>query len=289
MFRMKTALLVLSLCLYCSVPYAGEPQPVVVGKLMGQLGNQLFQIAVTTSLALDHGARAVFPDLLTSKSDNIPLNYAHVFSHLDTTLPTVPIYEYKEPHFHFQQIPYQPNMILCGYFQSEKYFKHHKEEILKLFAPSQEILSYLHAKYHEIITHPNTVAVHIRMYKDTKPEYHPFVGWNYVVKAIHQFDPDALVVIFSDQIDYCKRKLRKLSLKRQVIFIEGNRHFQDLYLMSLCKHNVISNSSFSWWAAYLNQNPHKVVIAPSPTRWFGPGLSYNNTQDILPEEWTILQ
>jgi len=256
---------------------------------MAQFGNQLFQIAATTSLALDHGAKAIFPELKSSQEFNIPLNYAHVFSHLNTDEPSVPIsVEYKEPHFHFTPIPYQPNMQLFGWFQSEKYFKHHKKEILELFAPSKEILSYLESKYAKIIAHPKTVAVHIRTYKDTTPEFHPFVGWHYIYKALQQFGKDHLFVVFSDDITFCKRKMKKIGLGSSIIFIEGNKHFQDLYLISLCKHAIISNSSFSWWGAYLNQNPDKIIIAPSPKRWFGPGLHYCDTKDILPQEWKVL-
>ena len=261
----------------------------VKGHLMGQLGNQLFQIAVTTSLALDHGATPIFPDLKTCTEFNIPLNYAHVFSHLNAEQLSCAISaEYKETNFHFTPLPYQPNMELFGWFQSEKYFKHHKEEILTLFAPSKEILSYLQDKYQAILDHPKTVAIHIRLYKDTSPAFHPFVGWNYIYQATKAFDEDSLFIVFSDQINLCKKKLFRILRNRHVIFIEGNTHFHDLYLMSLCKHNILSNSSFSWWGAYLNKNPDKIVIAPSPTRWFGSAMTHCNTQDILPEQWKVL-
>jgi hypothetical protein len=271
----------------CFILQAGELQPVIEGKLHGQLGNQFFQIAATTSLALDQNAQAVFPDLIYQSEWNVPLNYKNVFFRFNTTAAAIS-YQYQEPHFHYAPIPYQPNMSLFGYFQSEKYFKHHKKEILELFAPSEEILSYLNSRYSEIIQHPKTVSVHIRMYKDTRPEYHPFVGWNYILQAILSFDSDSLFVVFSDQIDFCKKKLKKILTSHNVVFIEGNRHFQDLYLMSMCKHHIISNSSFSWWGAYLNQNPGKTVIAPSPSRWFGPSMQHCNTQDILPSEWRTL-
>lgn len=286
--RMKSVLYFLFGCIYACSMCLGQEQPFIVGKLYGQLGNQFFQIAATTSLALDHNAQALFPDLTHRLEDNIPLNYKYVFSHLDPTFPTTIDFEYQEPHFHFDPIPYQPNMSMLGYFQSEKYFKNHKAEIVQLLAPSEEIRSYLDSHYHDIIDHPKTVSIHIRMYKDTTPEFHPFVGWNYILKAVNTFDPDSLFVVFSDQIAYCKKKLKKLLFTRNVIFIEGNRHFQDLYLMSMCKHHIISNSSFSWWGAYLNQNPNKIVIAPNPSRWFGPSMQQCNTKDILPEEWRTL-
>ena len=266
-------------------------QPFIIGTLEGQLGNQFFQIANTVSIALDNNVRAIFPDLKNKFTFNIPLNYKYVFYRLDACEPDSPVSTiYQEPYYHFTKVPYQEGMILKGWFQSEKYFKHHKNTIVKLFAPSEEVKNYLKSKYNYIINHPKTVSIHIRMYKDTKPEFHPFVGWNYIHKAVNTFDQDSLFIVFSDQIDYCKKKLPKLLKNRNLVFIEGQHPFDfyDLYLMSMCNHHIISNSSFSWWGAYLNQNPKKIVIAPSPLRWFGPSLNHNNTTDLLPEEWNVL-
>lgn len=262
----------------------------VIGQLEGQLGNQLFQIANAVSVALDNNAMPLFPDLKNCSKWNIPLNYHYIFYRLHASQAEAPIsIEYREPYFHFTKIPYEKNMLLKGYFQSEKYFKHHKDTILKLFAPSEEIKAYLQDKYGYIIDNPKTVSIHVRMYKDTKPEYHPFVGWNYIHKAVRTFDHDSLFIVFSDQIEFCKKKLKKLLPDKNLVFIEENlSHIHDLYLMSMCKHHIISNSSFSWWGAYLNQNPNKIVITPSPLRWFGPGMNHCNTKDILPEEWKVL-
>ena len=65
-------------------------------------------------------------------------------------------------------------------------------------------------------------------------------------------------------------------------FVEGHSEVEDLWLMSLCKHNIIANSSFSWWGAWLNNNPNKKVIAPK--KWFGDHVNLN-TSDLLPESW----
>lgn len=288
---MKKIICFICLSLYCLIPIIQAQQPFVIGALNGQLGNQLFQIATTVSIALDNNAKPIFPDLKNKNEFNIPLNYQHVFYNFDASGPDVPISTvYQEPGFHFVSIPYQSNMVLRGYFQSEKYFKHHKKTILKLFAPSEEIKKYLETHYDHILSHPKAVSVHLRMYMDTWPEFHPFVGWKYISKAMEQFDDDSLFIIFSDQIDVCKKELQKKLKNKNVIFIEEKHPCAayDLYLMSMCKHHIISNSSFSWWAAYLNQYPDKIVITPSPSRWFGPGMSHCDTKDLLPDEWTIL-
>jgi Glycosyl transferase family 11 len=278
---MRNFLLVLLFPLFS---FCAQEKPYVIAKLLGQLGNQLFQIAAATSLALDNDAIAVFPDL-ESSDFNIPLNKAHVFQNLPSYTPSEkPTFYYTEPRFSYDPIPYKPNMVINGYFQSEKYFKKHKKEILELFEPSDAIKSYLHAKYSNIINHQKTVSIHLRMYLDTKPCFHRFVGWDYVTSSINQFDKDSLFVVFSDQIPICKKRLYLLFPQYNFVFIEGNSHYHDLFLMSYCKSNIISNSSFSWWGAYLNKNHHKRVVAPSVNAWYGNNSDLD-LKDLIPIQW----
>lgn len=263
-----------------------ESKPYVNGRLMGQLGNQMFQIAAATSLALDHGARACFPDLVTEKDFNIPLNYQNVFYHIDARLPNNdPVFNYLEPKFTYSELPYQPNMSIRGWFQSDKYFKHHKAEIIELFAPHQEIKDYLSSKYEVLISQPKTVSIHFRSYDKEDPEQKVYIkcGREYYLKAIESFDEDSLFVVFSNDIEECKQIFE--SINRHFVYIEGEVHYYDLYLMSMCKDNIICNSSFSWWGAYLNQNPMKRVIAP--LHWFNPAYGAD-TRDLIPDEWILL-
>ena len=260
----------------------------VEGKLAGQLGNQMFQIAATVAHALKNGARPVFPDLIHKKQYWIETNYRHVFFRLDTTLLSEPCRHYIQQEYHYCPIPFWGSMRIEGFFQSEKFFKEYRTEILELFQPSQEILHQLEHRYPHILSHEKSVAVHVRMYKDTTPGFHPFVKWDYILKGMELFDPESLFVIFSDQIELTKKILTKLCPKKNLVFISKNPHYLDLYLMSLCKNQIISNSSFSWWGAYLNPNPNKIVIAPDTQRWFGPNYPWN-TQDILPRGWIEIQ
>jgi hypothetical protein len=256
--------------------------PFVTAELMGQLGNQMFIIAATVSLALDHEATPIFPDLVHNQQYNIPLNHRRLFHSLPTQLPKSVSLTYREPHFAYKSIPYQPNMKLLGYFQSEKYFSKHKQEILDLFAAPPDVMDHLVLHYGDILEHPQAVSVHVRFYykEDPTGKAHPTCSREYFEKAMEYFPEDALFVVFSNQIDECKSLLSGMS--RNLRFIEGEDHFSDLYLMSLCKHNIIANSSFSWWGAYLNPNPDKQVIAPKT--WFNPAYE-PNTQDLLPEGW----
>lgn len=262
-------------------------QPFVVGELQGQLGNQMFQVAAATALALDNGAAPIFPDFKRMTKWDIPGNFQNVFFRLNTSKPyKKPSVLYKEPVFTYQPIPYTPNMRIHGFFQSEKYFKHHKDEIIALFQPSDTILNYLHNKYSYILEHPYSVAIHVRTYLETDPQHTAFVlnGVEYISEALELFPDDSLLVVFSDNIPWCKEQFKQIP--REFIYIEGETHYIDFYLMSFCKDNIISNSSFSWWAAYLNPNPNKLVIAPS--RWFNPNLANHDSRDIVPEEWITI-
>ena len=257
---------------------------VIVGDLQGQLGNQLFIIAATVSLALDNDAVPIFPGLLNNPHFNIPINYEKVFSNLNVIIPNDINIEhvYKEPYFNYSPIPYYPNMMISGYFQSEKYFAHHKREIIDLFAPSDSIIEHIKKHYAHILDHPNTVSVHLRSYYREDPAGHIHItyGSQYIFNAIKLFPRDALFVVFTNDMPWCKRELT--GIDRNTIFIEGEPHYHDFYLMSMCKHNIISNSSFSWWAAYLNTNPNKIIVAPRI--WFNP-KAIASTKDLKPRSW----
>jgi hypothetical protein len=252
---------------------SGEERPFIVGELRYELGNQMFQVAATMAIALDHGYEAYFPDLERCSAWGMPTNRKYVFWRLNSGTPLGEVqYTYNEWEKGWQcPIPAKPNMLLQGYFQSEGYFAHHREEVLNLFAPSSEVMDYLELKYPAILAHPNTVAIHVRTYiKDyghppTKDELHAFPGIVYYERAVSLFPKDSLFILCSDDIKWCKNHL--FHLAKNLIFIEKNPDTHDFYLMSLCKHNIIANSTFSWWAAYLNRNPEKKVVAPS--RWFG--------------------
>lgn len=278
-------LLVLPLAI---APSLLEAKSYVIGKLIGQLGNQMFIIAATTSLALDNGAIPVFPDLTNpSQPDfNIPHNYQKFFGHLNTKNPSLKKKRlYSEPHFHYRPIPYKKNITLSGYFQSEKYFIKNKQKIIDLFSPSPQIISYLEGKYQDIIDQPNTVSIHMRSYLKEDPGggYHITYGISYFQKAMSLFPEDTLFVVFSNDMDKCKKEF--VNIPRNLRFIEGEDYIDDFFLMSMCKHNIISNSSFSWWAAYLNRNPEKMIVAPLP--WFGPNAKLN-TKDLIPDGWHII-
>ena len=114
-------------------------------------------------------------------------------------------------------------------------------------------------------------------FKDT----HPPCSVEYYNQAISSFSESSIFLVISDDIEWCKENF----LGDKFYFVEGNEDYIDLYLMSLCKNNIIANSSFSWWAAWLNRNKEKIVIAPE--KWFGNEVQYN-TDNLLPSSWETI-
>jgi hypothetical protein len=249
----------------------------IILQFQGQLGNQLFQTAAAIALAEENRCGIYFPDfddLSASylKSREIDKNFHAIFRRIPHRIGPVPRFAYyAEPDFAYHPIPYQPNIEISGYFMSEKHFKKHRDLIIELFAPPEEIEADLQRDFSWLLEQPNTVGLHVRTwYKDyqaydSNPKFYaaflpPDIG--YYKEAIDRFPADALFVVFSDRIDWCKKNFREI--ERKFYFVEGQDYLHDFYLLSKCKHAIVGSSSFSWWAAYLNPNPEKVVILRKP-------------------------
>lgn len=268
-------------------------KPNVTCEFKGQLGNQMFQVATTIAYALDNNCIAVFPFI--DQADYGSINREHVFSRINTSsfFP-----KYLTQHYYqddaankpegYNQIPALTswnNIVLHGYFQNEKYFAHHADKIRELFAPSPEILNYIYKKYGFILENHQTVAIHIRTFI---PDFHnpnlQKIGtatWQYYLNALAYFPDDYTFLIFSDCPSWAKQNFPKTDKK--LIFIEGESHYVDMYFMSLCQHQVVSaESTFSWWGAWLNTNPNKIVISPKQGR-------YCSSEESIPCNWIPLE
>ena len=114
-------------------------------------------------------------------------------------------------------------------------------------------------------------------------EFHAVLGKEYYDKAMSKYH-GAKFVFFSDDIEWCKKNFSSIE---NTHFVEGETDVVDLYFMSIMKHNIIANSTFSWWGAWLNKNPDKIVIAPH--KWYGPKNSHLEDNDIIPEHWRIVK
>jgi hypothetical protein len=138
----------------------------------------------------------------------------------------------------------------------------------------------LSKKYGDVLS-LNTCSIHVRRgdYIGLQ-NFHPVQPVSYYEEAVKIVGDDKHFLIFSDDINWCKENFTFLKNKT---FVLNNLDYEDLYLMSMCKNNIISNSTFSWWGAWLNRNENKQVIIPS--KWFGISYSHLNTNDLYCEGW----
>ena len=235
-----------------------ESKPFVIGSLLGRVGNCMFEVATACTVAWDNYAEPYFPDLNRSSDE-----YTHIFFRCRTSSPSAPVeFEWSAPPFGYQPIPFHPNMRISGYFQNEKYFSEYRDRILKLFKPRRQDLEYIKSKYKYILDDPKSVSVHLRYYYAEKPDEDTFVQYDreYFTKAMALFPKDSLFVVMSDNIDFARRNIP--TDRGRVVFIENEPFYIDFFLQTLCKHNIISNSTFSWWGAWLNENSSKIVVRP---------------------------
>lgn len=243
-----------------------EDKPYVVGSILGGLGNQMFEVATTCALAWDYGAEPYFPDYIPLLPHSQSLH--HVLFRCALYPPKNEIScEWSTPVYGYEPIPFTNGMKLSGYSQNEQYFAHHRDRLIQFFAPKDSDLQYIKGKYGWILDHPNSVCVHIRYYFAEKPDEPSFRQYDeeYYEKAMSLFPKDVLFVVVSDNINFARKIIATQG--RNVVFIENEPHYIDFYLQTFCKHNIIGNSTFSWWGAWLNQNPGKIVIRPK--EWIG--------------------
>lgn len=212
-------------------------------------------------------------------------------------------YKYiKQPGFYFQyysEIEKAGSYVyLDGYWQSEKYFKSVEELIRKDFA-FKDILSLENKILSDKIINENSVSIHVRrgdyIANEITNDFHGSCSIAYYKNCINYIQSnvtDPCFFIFSDDPKWVTEHLKIENA--QMIFVthnSGDNHYLDMRLMSICKHNIIANSSFSWWGAWLNENPCKIVIAPD--KWFNPESRWFLehkiiTSDILPDNWIKL-
>jgi hypothetical protein len=244
-----------------------EDKPYVVGSILGGLGNQMFEVATTCALAWDNGAEPYFPDYIP----HLPYSQSslhHVLFRCALYPPKNEIScEWATPVYGYEPISFTNGMKLSGYSQNEKYFAHHRDRLIQFFGPNDSDLQYIKTKYGWILDHPNSVCVHIRYYFSEKPDEPSFRQYDeeYYEKAMSLFPKDVLFVVISDNMDFAKKIIATQG--RNLVFIENEPYYIDFYLQTFCKHNIIGNSTFSWWGAWLNQNPGKIVIRPK--EWMG--------------------
>jgi hypothetical protein len=258
------------------------------------LGNQLFMLFTGISKALDEkidfGIYPVYNTFrkfyFTSFLKSLIFKVVHLDNHVN------PIDFYQEPHFHYAPIP-DNKKIIKGYFQSYKYFHHNRNKILKIIDIQSFIDTYK-------IQYPS-VAIHLRFGDMSfNQSNHIILRPSYFINAIRKLlslKPDLIhshkFIIYGekedDEIINDYIKIINRNLKNPVDFVKfydlypNMRDYQELIYMSSSQHLIIANSTFSWWSAYLCNNPDKIIIHPS--KWFGINNQHNRISDIFPPEW----
>lgn len=248
----------------------------VTCKLYAQCGNMMFQISATIAHALKHGVEYKIP--AQGHSPELP---SMPFPHLPIWTPAdglgAPYVEQQEQFGLHHEMPYWPKMRLQGYFQNEKYFKDYRKEILEAFLIPYEAM--------------DDVSIHVRRTDYLlHPTKHPVVTMEYIEKAIETItDKTGLTQfkVFSDDIQWCIESFKERfgnPAMDHFTFVDRNPDpLANLALMSSCSHQIIANSTYSWWAGYLNRNPNKVIVCPKV--WFGPGNSALSSSEICPPSW----
>lgn len=236
----------------------------------GRMGNVLFQIACAIGYALRHDIEFSVQSKTTDNFWN-PLYLQHLVN--DKWVNGVGDIVIKEKEFCYQELPFEESwrdkqIILDGYWQTEKYFKDYKGEILYLFnLPYDKKDGY--------------VSCHVRRgdYLHLRDK-HPEVTKEWYEMAMELFD-GCKFKFFSDDIAWCRSQFAD---REDCEFSTNTNEVDDLIEMACCEHNICSASTFAWWGMWLNRNENKKVIFPK--LWFMEGFGGLNTDDIVPE-WCI--
>lgn len=274
---------------------------------MGRLGNQMFQFSSTLGISKKNGFEAKFPiencvnelpygpiDFTTGKNSLTRCNLLDCFK-IDPSyfiprnqIRVLRVYQESKFSYDSSVEKIEDQTSLSGYFQTEKYFSHCKDLILSQFKFKDDYYNQSRSFLDSVKNFDSSkkvCSIHVRrgdyvMY----PNHHPCCTVEYYQSAIEKINSVLAIdkfIVFSDDPEWCKSEFNDEK------FIISNliSPYSELCCMSLCDNNIIANSSFSWWASWLNKNQNKIVICPK--RWFGD-LLQKDTSDISSEGWITI-
>ena len=286
---------------------------------MGGLGNQLFQVFAIMALSIKLKRSFIFPNKKLGGDKRQDIYWDTLFAELkkntfDFSINKLRLPMYKETTFHYNDEMHKHPLItsplngvvLFGYFQSYKYFEKETSQIIKymkLNEKKQNMKSILNS----VCGNKRAISLHFRLgdYKSLVREYTP-LGLDYYENSIlyilktlgHDTTATAtasehIVLYFCEDDDFVEVEPKIDQLRSRfpsIVFHRAPNNIEDwqsMLLMSCCDHNIIANSTFSWWSAYLNTNPNKIVCYPD--NWFGPALPTHTTNDLCPPSWTKIK
>jgi len=254
---------------------------------LGRLGNQMFQYASLSGIAVRRGYEFGIPP---SKFEDewrshqlfevfeLPNLSKQNIKYLDVgNAPVV-----QERFFYFDEVLLNqcPNDVsLWGFFQSEKYFKHIENNIKEDFTFRNHILEPCKAI---AAGFDNPVSLHVRRTDYlTNSANHNNLDLDYYEKALEYFE-NRQIIVFSDDPQWCKKQ--SLFSDDTFLITESGDNTIDLCMMTFCSGHIIANSSFSWWGAWL-ANSEKVI---APSKWFGPNNVHKETKDLYCDNWNVI-
>lgn len=291
----------------------------IITEIYGGLGNQLFEYAHTKALSIKLN-KEVFFDL--SFFDKYHIKNVYRLNKFDTNVNVVETkyinklkrktitpnivrwglkklgasgFYSKKNHFDehwfenndFSKLNKKKDLYISGYFADEKYFIEIEDIIRKEFTLKKP-LNIENEKVLSQIKNSNSISIHIRRGDYVKNSFFAQIPLSYYRKAVDYMEnnsPNSSYFIFSDDITWVKENLK---IEQKTIFVDINdatTDYMELMLMASCKHNIIANSTFSWWGAWLNNNSEKIIIAPKI--WFGnteAQAKYKNG-NLVPSTW----
>ena len=274
--------------------------------LMGGLGNQIFQIFATISYAIKSRNQFQFTNKYKLGGGSTTIRYTFWNSFFLNLRPFLkadfpPLHVIREKGFAYNDLlvleMINRDVLLHGYFQSYKYFQENYETICKIIGIGKMKTDVLMQVGLENKSLDNTISMHFRLgdYKKLQ-DYHPIATYEYYERALQHIQKSKLhqefiIYFFCEDEDFNDVKIKIDKLVQnfpRYTFIRGDNtlaDWQQMLLMSCCHHNIIANSSFSWWGAYFNSHDDKIVCYPS--LWFGE-KAHNDTKDLCPPEWIII-
>tara|TARA_R100001015_G_C4623710_1_gene181599 strand:+ start:515 stop:1339 length:825 start_codon:yes stop_codon:yes gene_type:complete len=261
----------------------------------GNTGNSMFQFAALVGASKTTKFKFGVPKHPSYYEVNYGCNNRSIFDGFEINCPIITeedkpkfIHQYKEPHFHFNSDIERIKdwTDLSGFYQTEKYFKHCKEEVFNYFTFKHHIRDNINNKIKQGV-YPDPkfcTSIHIRrgdfVYKQ---QFHPLQDSQYY-KSACKLTNTKKYVFFSDDIEWCKKTFGEHD---RLAYSMETDPFEAMYHMSLCSNHIISNSSFGWWGAWLGEmaSSNKESIIVAPTKWFGPAYPTHDTKDVVPGRW----
>lgn len=289
----------------------------VITKVPGGIGNQLFEFACTYAIARKRNSNVYVlkpADYILDGNhihsaagrdfslDHFKITFSRSVEEDFTSLGSGEIFDFNEHHIWEHNMPTDKVLRLDDVCVSEVYFKEYRDEIKEMFSlnidenPIKETLAR--------IDNTESVSVHVRRGDYMYPADNRTIPITFQKKAMQmmqRFVPNATFFIFTDDSEYVRKELHEYE---NIIFVDNSLEqmasLLDFLLMSRCKYNIIANSSFSWWAAYLNRNKDKIVVGPMPrhppgwNEWFYKDKTIRKYRELVlnyylyPTEWLTL-